>query len=262
MAIELTTADSNTINSIRATLSAAEIFQNKILLPGDSGAQIAAENDYGVRIGDGNINTAPSTHIKVGGNRAFEIFGGPPGYSYKFDRKNTLTLPPSGTLSADGGAFNDGYLQWLGNASGDGNGYTTLELHPDSTRSESGQYLIIDPTAPNHIHIRAGGEQDNASAELILGGENSSFIVGAGFNPDVRITANNNQWTFTNYGSILFPAGGSLSISSSVPLSSTGTADDVPGTIVIDQNYLYYCFASYDGVNHIWKRVQFSASTW
>ena len=181
-------------------------FQGKLRLPGSS-AQITTENDYGIRIGTGDLNSAPSSHIKVGGDEAFEIFGGPPGYSYKFDRKNTLTLPPSGTLSADGGAFNDGYLQWLGGASGDGFGYTTLELHPDSTRSSSDQYLIIDPTAgePPHIHIRAGGTQDSSGAVLFLGGENSHVKVGAGGNPPITIASNNNNFIFNTDGSLIFP---------------------------------------------------------
>ena len=64
-----------------------------------------------------------------------------------------------------------------GTASGDGNGYGTIELVPDEGRYSSDQYLIIDPTAPNHIHIRAGGEQDAANADLILGAENTHVMV-------------------------------------------------------------------------------------
>lgn len=64
-----------------------------------------------------------------------------------------------------------------GAASGDGNGYSTLELVPDINLYGNNQYLIIDPTAPSHIHIRAGGQQDNSSAELILGGERNNFRV-------------------------------------------------------------------------------------
>jgi hypothetical protein len=64
-----------------------------------------------------------------------------------------------------------------GTASGDGNEYGTIELVPDESRAEFDQYLIIDPTAPNHIHIRAGGEQDASSADLILGGERNNVYV-------------------------------------------------------------------------------------
>jgi hypothetical protein len=58
-----------------------------------------------------------------------------------------------------------------GTASGDGNEYSTLELVPDNTLYENDQYIVIDPTAPNHVHIRAGGTQDDSAAELYLGGE-------------------------------------------------------------------------------------------
>lgn len=77
-----------------------------------------------------------------------------------------------------GGSANTGDITFdgvkiigAGSGSGDGNGYSTLELVPDSNLYGTTQYLIIDPTAPNHIHIRAGGEQDNSNAELYLGAE-------------------------------------------------------------------------------------------
>jgi len=64
-----------------------------------------------------------------------------------------------------------------GDASGDGNGYGTMELVPDAERYEYEQYLVIDPTEPNHIHIRAGGAQDNSEVELILGAERTNVRV-------------------------------------------------------------------------------------
>jgi hypothetical protein len=63
-----------------------------------------------------------------------------------------------------------------GDASGDGLGAGTIELVPDATLN-SDQYLIIDPTAPGHIHIRAGGIQDESTAELIFGAEKSNVKV-------------------------------------------------------------------------------------
>jgi len=68
------------------------------------------------------------------------------------------------------------FRQSLGD-SGDGNGYNTLQLHPDASRSSSDQYLVVDPTSPNHIHIRAGGTQDASSAELYLGAEKNYVRV-------------------------------------------------------------------------------------
>lgn len=58
-----------------------------------------------------------------------------------------------------------------GSGSGDGNGYSTIEIVPDTNLYANTQYLVIDPTTPNHIHIRAGGTQDASNSELYLGAE-------------------------------------------------------------------------------------------
>ena len=64
-----------------------------------------------------------------------------------------------------------------GTASGDGVGYSTIELVPDDNLYENDQYLVVDPTQPNHIHIRAGGTQDDSQVELFLGGERNHVRV-------------------------------------------------------------------------------------
>jgi len=61
--------------------------------------------------------------------------------------------------------------------SGDGLGADTIELVPDVDLYAAHQYLVIDPTGPDHIHIRAGGPQDNSDATLILGGERTAVQV-------------------------------------------------------------------------------------
>jgi len=42
---------------------------------------------------------------------------------------------------------------------------------------DSDQHIVIDATAPNHIHIRAGGEIDQSTADLFLGGEDTNVKV-------------------------------------------------------------------------------------
>lgn len=83
-----------------------------------------------------------------------------------------------------GGAANTGDVTFTGNqvigsgtSSGDGNGFSTLELVPDSNLYANDQYIIVDPTFPTHIHLRAGGTQDASNAELFLGGENTHVRV-------------------------------------------------------------------------------------
>jgi hypothetical protein len=88
-----------------------------------------------------------------------------------------------------------------GNAdSGDGNGYDTIKLIPDVDLTENNQYVIIDPTQPNHIHIRAGGTIDESIADLILGGELYNVIISDGSN-QVAISSGDGRWEFNSDGS-------------------------------------------------------------
>lgn len=101
--------------------------------------------------------------------------------------------------------------------SGDGNLYDTIKLIPDADlyRQSTDQYLVVDPTFgnPGHIHLRAGGIQDNSNADLYIGGERTHVRVSDIFDdviikttlvgePDVPRT-----WTFNVNGETLFPSG-------------------------------------------------------
>lgn len=78
-----------------------------------------------------------------------------------------------------------GYIKSLFGASSDGNNYDTFEIIPDFGRYDDGadQYLVIEPTqapdpeAPGHIHIRAGGDIDQSTADLIIGGEKNRVQI-------------------------------------------------------------------------------------
>jgi hypothetical protein len=116
--------------------------------------------------------------------------------------------------SAAGGNANTGDITFdgvqiigAGNASGDGLGAGTIELVPDATLN-SDQYLIIDPTAPGHIHIRAGGTQDASTADLIIGGEETNLLVSDnGDYVDIRTTSETatNIWRFGSDGILSGP---------------------------------------------------------
>lgn len=67
-------------------------------------------------------------------------------------------------------------INFVANSSGDGYGFSTIELRPD-TNAYGDSYLVIDPTYPSHIHIRAGGVQDSSGAQLFLGGEKNYVRV-------------------------------------------------------------------------------------
>ena len=95
--------------------------------------------------------------------------------------------------------------------SSDGNGYDTIKLIPDAGLHyndgsySNDQYIIVDPTVPNHVHLRAGGTIDDSTSALIIGGENSNMEIQAGQNPPVYIRSNNNTWMFDTDGSLSVP---------------------------------------------------------
>lgn len=88
-----------------------------------------------------------------------------------------------------------GYISNPVSSSGDGFGNDTIELIPDQNLSVD-QRIIIDPTAPNHIHIRAGGIQDESQAYLILGGERTHVQV-SDQQGDVRIKTKLSDITYS-----------------------------------------------------------------
>jgi len=120
-------------------------------------------------------------------------------YTWTFRANGLLDLPGNITNFTACSAIN-----FVADSSGDGYEYSTIEIRPDSGATLD-QYLIIDPTAPNHIHIRAGGQQDNSNAELYIGGENSYFKVDDGENPSISIASNNYFWTFDTDGKLTIP---------------------------------------------------------
>jgi hypothetical protein len=149
--------------------------------------------------GDVQLEADNDVEIRSGYN-----FGtGDYGSRWIFNNNGELQGIPQDT--ANSSSYDGGYIQFVGNSSGDGLGYTTLQLIPDETAVSGQQYLIIDPTGGGHIHIRAGGTQDNSDAQLFLGGENSYVSVGAGSNPPITVTANSNQWNFDVNGDLAAP---------------------------------------------------------
>lgn len=98
--------------------------------------------------------------------------------------------------------------------SGDGNGYNTIKLIPDDGLFSNDQYIIVDPTVPGHIHLRAGGEIDNSNAYLYLGGE--KYHVKIDDNSSVTMTAESgieNPNPGDLISSNIFVASGQVSIS-------------------------------------------------
>ena len=84
-----------------------------------------------------------------------------------------------------------------------------LELNPDETNTDD-RYIVIDPTAPNHIHLRAGGLIDASDADLFLGGE-QNYVKVSDASANVEIRTNNlYAWNYTNDGKLLLANGVSI----------------------------------------------------
>lgn len=160
--------------------------------------------------------------------------------------------------------------------SGDGSGLDTIKLIPDASLG-SDQYIVIDPTAPNHIHIRAGGTIDSSNAILYLGGENNNVTVqDSGYvtisatertalsykngngqvivqDGEVFIQAGNASgtqtasWSFSSQGRIMFPGGEFFKVGN-VPASSKGSAGDLAGTVAFSTSSVYYCVQDFGGL--------------
>jgi hypothetical protein len=159
---------------------------SSISLPGEKELVISASDDGGLIFNAGknvNLNSAEDIYIDASDDiyltaaeddihirasddiRFVADFDGEDEHFWRMDSEGRFQLP------------GDGYIENPRNSSGDGNNNDTLKIVPDSDLEENDQYIIIDPTEPNHIHIRAGGEQDNSNAELILGAERTNVVV-------------------------------------------------------------------------------------
>ena len=67
-------------------------------------------------------------------------------------------------------------IESIPNSAGDGLTASTMVLKPDSTLGTD-QYIVLSPTEPNHIHIRAGGAIDDSTSDLFIGGEDTNLKV-------------------------------------------------------------------------------------
>lgn len=111
--------------------------------------------------------------------------------SYSFDTAGRINYYGRAKM---GPVIEPGILYGSNADSGDGYGYNTIKLIPHAPDGQSydDRYLIIDPTAPNHIHIRAGGIQDASNAQLFLGAEKNHVRVDDN-NKEVVISSKQNQ---------------------------------------------------------------------
>lgn len=146
-----------------------------ISLPGDKGMTIEAgiDSDLYITAGDDlyiqTLGEGDDIHL----NAADDIRFTTNNEDSEFETVHQWSMDSEGKFQLPG----SGYISNPVDSSGDGYGNDTIVLAPDTDNGSSDQQIIIDPTAPNHIHIRAGGVQDYSSSELILGGERAGVHV-------------------------------------------------------------------------------------
>ncbi len=140
----------------------------------------------------GNVNITTSAGPNGNGRVTISTSDGNT-RNWAFNANGTLTFP------------GNGYIENPANSSLDpiNPNVSTMVFTPDP--GYSAQSLVLDPTAPGHIHLRAPGANiDEPSANIFLGGEASSFEIGyyTGSAPEVFIHSNNKTWTFGDSGTL------------------------------------------------------------
>jgi hypothetical protein len=206
---------------------------------GDAGSNMgniargAVGGDVVIEAGDstGNGVNGGTIYLTSGAADASALAGNvviQAGGTWTFDGDGNLTFP------------GDGYIENPPNSSLDplNPNVSTMVFTPDPNYSS--QSLVLDPTGPGHIHLRAPSSLSNIDfplANIFLGGENSSFEVGYSPNgnsaPNVFIHSNNNTWTFGVDGTLTFPNGAGFGLGESGQLKvndSTTLALDLRDT--------------------------------
>jgi hypothetical protein len=95
--------------------------------------------------------------------------------TYSYDSDGVLVRSDSNRV--DSSVVGPGVLYGANGDSSEMTGLNTIKLIPNEELMNLDQYLIIEPTTPDHIHIRAGGTVDESGGTLILGGERTAVLV-------------------------------------------------------------------------------------
>jgi hypothetical protein len=173
----------------------AEEGQSKISLPSDrqmrieagatSDLYLTAGDEIYIRTTDEDIRLQAGDDVRFVSNYDADAESG---YFWRMDSDGEFQLPGNGFISNPSGTSGDGY------------GNDTIHLVPNDFDgdNETEQRIIIDPTGPNHIHIRAGGDIDASTAELILGGEKNKVAISDSNKTVIIGTAALTQNTYVN----------------------------------------------------------------
>jgi hypothetical protein len=206
----------------------------------------------GIKFADGTTQTTAAGGLPLAnGNSNFNIATANGNATVTVAGTQAWTFGTDGNLILAGG---NSVIQSIANSSSEPlyPNVSTMVFTPDAFLSS--QSLVLDPTGPSHIHLRAPGANiDEPDANIFLGGEASSFEVGYynGNVPNLYIHSNNNTWTFDNAGNLTLPLG-SIVYETNIPdgaLSGSAIALKPIGGTTANQQLLIYPTAA-DG-DHI-----------
>jgi hypothetical protein len=188
------------------------------LAPGNNSIANSALQYLRVRGGD----VVTHIHLDTGNNQFYDQYFGDDAKYVKLEAGDAGNVV-IGTDDANGNQYSwsftsDGNLilaggnsviQSIANSSLDPNNanVSTMVFIPD--QNYTSQSLVIDPTGPSHIHLRAPGANiDEPDANIFLGGEDSSFEVGYynGAAPNLFVHSGGNTWTFGTDGNLTTPS--------------------------------------------------------
>ena len=146
---------------------------------------IASDDDVSITAGGDDLVLRASDDIRFTANYS----DSEEEHLWRMDSEGEFHLPGNGLIWNPSNSSGDGY-------SGD-----TIHIVPNDSDNETEQRIIIDPTGPNHIHIRAGGVQDYSNVELILGGERAGVRVSdANGTTVVQSKQEDYSWSYQNVG--------------------------------------------------------------
>lgn len=149
-------------------------------------------------------------------------------------------------------------------------------IGPDGPKGDTGYTGSVGPTGPGltgdleFVDQTIFGKINNQSIVLNplgVGAVVSSAKIIPDTNNLLNLGDSTHFWQNFYVNAVRFPDGtafssGSRIVGGTPPATSVGNPGDVAGRIAFDTNYLYYCFASYDAVTDIWKRMPWDPGTW
>jgi hypothetical protein len=200
------TFDDNIVIGTGDEFGSAGLF----LAPGNGSIANSAVQYLRVRGGDFPTHI----HLDTGNNQYYDQYFGADSRYLKLEANGNVVINAddyaanSGTwtFTSDGNlilADGNSVIQSIANSSLDtlNPNVSTMVLTPDP--GYGSQALVLDPTLPGHIHLRAPGANiDEPSANLFLGGEDTAFEITEGANNQAVIHSNGKAWTFGNDGNI------------------------------------------------------------